>query len=257
MLFDVIVNYVMDEKKTYNCRKIYLLNGKDVGMSVNLENVIYRFRNVDALLDGFHELENQEIYFSPYSDLNDPCEGTLNLYWEGDDILWKNLLKHYFFTFVHTWIGMELGAVDYGEINVFVDPTKYYISDELEAFLTSSITDWVVRYMILRKNIQEEELTVLLRIIHRNAVNVLMKRLHPEQVTDVFLGEKKELPEIERLVNGYSKDEAEQLFRRVESWMMQAEEQICLTEGNEKIKFILIEFPKKYMKSLTQLLYPN
>jgi hypothetical protein len=36
---------------------------------------MYRFRTVNNLLDGQHELEKQEIYFAPSNDLNDPMEG--------------------------------------------------------------------------------------------------------------------------------------------------------------------------------------
>lgn len=56
---------------------------------------IYRFRSVNALLDGFHELENQEIYFATTDELNDPMEGLREMYWQGDEIVWKNLAKNY------------------------------------------------------------------------------------------------------------------------------------------------------------------
>ena len=60
-----------------------------------MDSSIYRFRNTRALLDGFHELENQEIYFASPLELNDPLEGYKNLLWKGDAILWKNFLRHY------------------------------------------------------------------------------------------------------------------------------------------------------------------
>lgn len=56
---------------------------------------LYRFRAVHALLDGFHELENQDIYFSPPEQLNDPLEGLMDVFWRGDVIVWTNLLRHY------------------------------------------------------------------------------------------------------------------------------------------------------------------
>jgi hypothetical protein len=56
---------------------------------------IYRFRPTSALLGGFHELENQEIYFAPARQLNDPLEGYKDLFWQGDEIVWKNFLRHY------------------------------------------------------------------------------------------------------------------------------------------------------------------
>jgi Protein of unknown function (DUF2971) len=56
---------------------------------------IYRFRPTSALLGGFHELESQEIYFAPSKQLNDPLEGYKDLFWQGDEIVWKNFLRHY------------------------------------------------------------------------------------------------------------------------------------------------------------------
>jgi hypothetical protein len=56
---------------------------------------VYRFRSTNALLDGFHELQNQEIYFASPTELNDPLEGYKDLSWIGDEIAWKNLLRHY------------------------------------------------------------------------------------------------------------------------------------------------------------------
>lgn len=55
----------------------------------------YRFRSASALLDGFHELERQEIYFSSASELNDPMEGHRDVVWRGDVVAWRNLFRHY------------------------------------------------------------------------------------------------------------------------------------------------------------------
>jgi hypothetical protein len=56
---------------------------------------LFRFRTIHALLDSRHELEHQEIYFSPPEQLNDPLEGFKDIFWQGDAIVWTNLLRHY------------------------------------------------------------------------------------------------------------------------------------------------------------------
>lgn len=56
---------------------------------------LFRFRSIPALLDEHHELENQDIYFSPPEELNDPLEGFKDIFWRGDSIIWTNLLRHY------------------------------------------------------------------------------------------------------------------------------------------------------------------
>ena len=56
----------------------------------------YRFRTTQKLLDtGFQELERQTIFFAGPEGLNDPMEGFQDTVWDGDHILWSNLLKHY------------------------------------------------------------------------------------------------------------------------------------------------------------------
>ena len=55
----------------------------------------HRFRSIDALLDGRHELENQEIFFASPAQLNDPREGVRDVFWHGDRVVWKNLHRHY------------------------------------------------------------------------------------------------------------------------------------------------------------------
>jgi hypothetical protein len=55
---------------------------------------LYRFRPLRWLLDE-NELRNQEIYFAETSQLNDPMEGFRDVFWHGDAIVWKNLLRHY------------------------------------------------------------------------------------------------------------------------------------------------------------------
>jgi len=56
---------------------------------------MYRMRSATHLLDGFHELERQEIFFSDLKSLNDPMEGFMKFFWKGDKIVWENFLKHY------------------------------------------------------------------------------------------------------------------------------------------------------------------
>lgn len=64
----------------------------------------YRFRSADRLLgrpacgDALArpgELDELTIYFASPHELNDPLEGHREMYFEGDFIVWRNLIKHY------------------------------------------------------------------------------------------------------------------------------------------------------------------
>jgi hypothetical protein len=61
----------------------------------HFQNVVFRYRSIDALLGEREELERQTVYFAPPEYLNDPMEGLRQVYWCGDRITWRNLLRHY------------------------------------------------------------------------------------------------------------------------------------------------------------------
>ncbi len=53
----------------------------------------YRFRPLKWICD---EIEQEYLFFSKPTDLNDPLEGFQDIYFSGDILLWNNLLLHYF-----------------------------------------------------------------------------------------------------------------------------------------------------------------
>ena len=82
-------------------------------------NKLYRFRSIDALLDKYHELENQTIYFASPEELNDPMEGFRDIVWKGDEVVWTNFFKHFvyclhrgYFLLRTTGTSEELGVDD-------------------------------------------------------------------------------------------------------------------------------------------------
>src|ERR1700733_64268 len=73
----------------------------------------YRFRSLDALLGERQELEKQEIYFAAPEQLNDPMEGYKDLIWTGDEIVWRNWLRHYLLCLVQTFSAAQFLGQDY------------------------------------------------------------------------------------------------------------------------------------------------
>jgi hypothetical protein len=74
---------------------------------------IYRYRRIDQLLGKHRELESQEIYFASPTELNDPMEGFQDVFWEGDRILWKNLVKHYILCLSQAVSIIHIAGVDF------------------------------------------------------------------------------------------------------------------------------------------------
>lgn len=91
-----------------------------------MTSYLYRFRPVDKLLgEEFNELRNQEIYFASPSEMNDPMEGFSDIFWQGDEIVWENLLRHYLVCLERAYslllIGGEAQSISWNHIPI-VDP---------------------------------------------------------------------------------------------------------------------------------------
>lgn len=56
--------------------------------------MLYKFRNCENMLK-YDELEEEYLWFSNTSNLNDPGEGLINFFWQGDEVAWLGLFKNY------------------------------------------------------------------------------------------------------------------------------------------------------------------
>lgn len=152
-----------------------------------MDNYFYRYRPIDALLDKFHELDNQEIYFSATDKLNDPMEGFKDLVWSGDRIVWRNLLKHYALCVLHTsyyaFTSAERFDVNILRNFVFLTPQdlpEAPIREIYERVWTQFLEETaVVRFIDMMTSrtttVRRSELTAYLRVLHVFALQIVMK----------------------------------------------------------------------------------
>lgn len=135
----------------------------------------YRFRSIENLLGVRQELEKQAIYFASQDQLNDPLEGHINVYWQGDAITWRNLFKHYLncviFTF-NLWKRCnECGKTLTWEDIPARDPLVAGIYPEHHELVTIFFNNPCVDLLIKRiinseRKIGRNELAAHLRAIH-------------------------------------------------------------------------------------------
>jgi hypothetical protein len=71
-----------------------------------MPDYLYKFRPTKSLFE-FKELEEQEFYFATLKELNDPMEGYKNIFLEGDEIVWRNFLRHYLLCLMGTILRLE------------------------------------------------------------------------------------------------------------------------------------------------------
>ena len=63
-----------------------------------MTKTLFRMRSMDALIGKEREeLHSQTIYFAKPDELNDPLDGFRSYFWDGDEIVWRNLFRNYLF----------------------------------------------------------------------------------------------------------------------------------------------------------------
>ena len=151
---------------------------------------LYRYRSVKAVLEQFEELERQEIYFSTVDELNDPMEGFKDLFWSGDEIVWRNFLKHYVYCLLETvYLAFTMGAeFDRRDVERLVLSTPNSLPDApireiyrnlSEAFLVDEAVKVFLAAVSSRKEpVRRNELMKYMRVLHPLVLNPILQDLH-------------------------------------------------------------------------------
>ena len=139
---------------------------------------IYRFRTIDNLFGKFNELEHQSIYFASPEQLNDPMEDFRDIFWDGDDIVWENLFKHYIYCaqqvfFETVVVGDSCKITDdripvFGHRSVIDAPAYLQVVDEIEVrvFNESKIDSLIRNMAFVNNEIRRGELAFYLNNLH-------------------------------------------------------------------------------------------
>jgi hypothetical protein len=160
----------------------------------------YRFRSTRALLDERHELGRQEIYFCPPEGLNDPIEGFKDLFWRGDEIIWRNLLKHYVLCLMRSFSIAVVGDNNFGQMpsksiilgsehNLPTEQIKALFRRICEAFFeTEGMSHFPAILAHYPYPLRRDGLAFCLRGVHAAALNAVLEnfresKLLPAEVT--------------------------------------------------------------------------
>lgn len=140
---------------------------------------MYRFRSIKSLLGERNELEKQEIHFSPLDKLNDPLEGILDFYWQGDDIVWKKFFNHYLLS-LHQSL-FDIFILEKNQINIIENSVTLFLSEDKildkqskelfslcqNKFFSQKVIINIIQLLAnMDRKIMREELILILKIIH-------------------------------------------------------------------------------------------
>lgn len=218
-------------------------------------DVTFRYRSTESLL-GYLELENSEIYFCPFNEEDDVCEGTLNIYWQADEILWDNFFSHYILVLGYTYLNFlmtdENERKNTTKIEWRVDRNIYKFERAIRDFLDTN-TVKSVKLMAMKNNhkVQSDEMKWYLRIIHNCAFRIIIKYF----VSDfTYIDHSKEY----NIDNNELFDDAERNFSALNSILDNVSAEFTDNSGiDEYCRWFLYEFPLHYYNILSEMTFPK
>lgn len=226
------------------------------------EQLFYRFRTLKHIFE-YKELENQEIYFAPTEQLNDPMEGHKTIVFNGDKIVWKNLFKHYLICLFEVILlnaisrkeldnSFSIADIHYKSIgyfygNVHLQCLFSYIYDEFFYIFDEEI-DKINKQ---RYDVTIDELSIYLSDIHDFALE-LINSITSNKKLDTFennkiIAKNKLTQSIDYFIKYHQNEEKIFLFKINKTSVMD-------TKDNN---FIKTRFISEYIKTLKKLVSPN
>ncbi len=246
-----------------------------------MSDYFYRFRPVSALLDGFHELENQEIYFPTLIELNDPLEGLKDIVWRGDRIVWRNLFRHYLLCLMQS---VSLTAVAGNEFSPEIAANLVYQTDDdlplapvraiysqaCDAFFNHEAAEALLNALSRDgKAVRRDELTYYLRLIHYWALTSILDLLEEhggklrasrKGVAELTAKTMAMVPKIVQL-HSFVDDQAEVLFFVINNITQQLSliHELNGSFPDDRRSWLLVarDFPSHYVRALERLVYPD
>ncbi|MFM0615000.1 DUF2971 domain-containing protein [Paraburkholderia nemoris] len=244
-------------------------------------NHLYRFRSTHALLDGYQELENQQIYFCPPEGLNDPLEGFKHIFWRGDHIVWRNLLRHYLFNLMQaTSIACVMGQdfnstmcaplVHQTEHDLPQAPIRDVHAAASREFFKDPAPEKLVVALSSRKgDIRRDELLFYLRLIHPLAAKSVLAALAERRL--VLMQNARELSalietmgeNLDKLLRAHEQEaDLSSVFFSASEYLtsqlaLMNEFRHPATDDRRPWLFIAHDFTDYYVSSLERLLYPD
>lgn len=258
-------------------------------MHKGMTSHLYRFRSVKSLLGEHAELERQEIYFAAPSELNDPMEGCKDIFWQGDKIVWRNLLRHYLLCLNHASSFFAVLGEEHPlkwETIPICDPYGAFDTDAmrnhqdmlLESFFSNKLVNTYVERLASRKQpIRQNELGVHIQSIHALAISTIHEVQHrrgltlkssnsPEfikSIDSMLANAIKAVDAINQLEASHPDKEfaIEEVFssqRKISGQLNLINHYNQTIDASQKNRlFVFVDFPEAYVREIERLTYPD
>lgn len=247
---------------------------------------VYHYRSIERALQ---EIENGTFHFSSQEELNDPIEGYVKLYWQGDEAAWEGLIQNYICSLYRVIGFSQLGA-KYDKITkqAFVIDVHQWddvpFGKDLQEIAYDFVKDPSLQKVIgwlgnQNVKVDGSALNFLLRIIHETAYTLCIKKMKdrklvphdfPEGTSELSLEEFLKRMPIELLDQVRTMKDSEEkalkeilgivvsmLEDRIEYQIlsdMMGEDNSVQFQLAYKLRF---DFPSIYIRRLNEIVYPK
>ena len=250
--------------------------------------IIYRFRPMKYLIgDGgdndYRELEKQELALSSPRYFNDPLEGYQDVFWEGDEVLWENLLRHYLLNLHQAAIACGISddeeTLDEYAIepkltrgDLSTDERRQQFDSICQLFFEEKGFESVPSSLAsLPEPLRRNNLKQILSVIHRSALESVLERMRasgmiPEGWPEVTnSGGSETVEELLDAISAAMADEDQGLLESVASVVGPLESHMYLQQvvqtgveqfelQHKKYHLLYHSFPDQYIREITNSL---
>ena len=138
--------------------------------------ILYRYRNIERALS---EIDDGVFYFATHNELNDPIEGYVKVFWQGDKFAWEGLLRNYIHSLskaiIEYFLECDIQVVHKERSdNSLLEKTLNKIE---ESFFTDDfIKQLVTFYGQINLKISENSLRFFLYFVHLKALKICISK---------------------------------------------------------------------------------
>ncbi len=249
------------------------------------QKFIYRYRSIDKLFQ-YDELEKLSIYFAKPSELNDQMEDYMNIVWQGDEIAFRGLFKHYLYTLTHLYYMASLTRreekIDIEHMPIYIS-TKILEAPEMETvfkdiyfefFNSEKIANIPILMAKSKKKFTADEILLIFKTIHMFAYLVINTQIKKHIWGEDLLAEKgyneiynaiKHWQSYDFTINALISNsyDTEFVLRLITFQELQREKiknilnEKHANENTYNINILSFEYPELYIKQIKNLLYNN
>lgn len=243
----------------------------------------YRFRSAERLLGReaskdsprrAGELDELTIYFASPEELNDPLEGHRETYFEGDIIVWRNLIKHYtlllFSSTINVFSSGGDGAITHVNIRPedFSEAPREALDKIVKAiFSCQPITTYIESLASTKRKVSRSELSVHFATLHNTILGFVLEEIsrhmdvpgasNLKRIPESFLNYIA-LRSTEIKAEGVNPDPElyQELKSKIKQQMLRAN--AARTESlSTGLLQISMNFPDAFCRSIDYLIYPH